>query len=76
MEFKMRPETKNDLIEQIKKYHMEEMEQTISDFRAESFLLFVLEAIGPAIYNQAIEDAYALMTAKTEELYGLQKRNR
>lgn len=69
-------EAKQELIEQIKHYHFEERDEVISDFQAENFLNFILVAIGPAIYNQAIEDAYTVMSEKTEELFGLQKRSR
>lgn len=74
MDIQLSRQVKSELIEQIKKYHLEERDQTISDFQAENFLLFMINAVGPAVYNQAIEDAYALMSAKAEELYGLQKR--
>ena len=76
MDITLKPEAKIDAMEEIKKYHIEERDQAISDFQAENFLLFILKTIGPVIYNQAIEDAYALMAEKTEELYGLQKRSR
>lgn len=68
------PGLKKELIEQIKEYHAQERDEAISDFCAENFLWFVLAVIGPAIYNQAIEDAYRLMQEKTEDLFGLQQR--
>lgn len=69
-------EAKQELIEQIKNYFLTERDESISDFHAENVLRFILDTIGPAIYNQAIEDAYTLMNEKTEELFGLQKRSR
>ncbi|KYZ75979.1 hypothetical protein AXX12_05940 [Anaerosporomusa subterranea] len=67
---------KQDVIEQIKRYFAAERDEAISDFQAENLLNFILATIGPAIYNQAIEDAYTVMNEKTEELFGLQKRSR
>jgi len=72
---KLSCEAKQELIEQIKRYYFKERDEAISDFQAENLLNFMLVAIGPVIYNQAIEDAYIVMHEKTEELFGLQKRS-
>jgi uncharacterized protein (DUF2164 family) len=69
-------EAKHDLIQNIRQFYIEQRDEDISEFQAENFLQLILETIGPAIYNQAIDDAYLIMAAKTEELYGLQKRAR
>ena len=34
----------------------------------------MISNIGPYIYNQAIGDAYKLISERTEDLYGLEKR--
>lgn len=67
-------EARLDLLDKIKGFFSNELEQEISDFKASIFLEFVLESIGPQIYNQAISDAYALMSERIEDLYGLEKR--
>lgn len=61
---------------EIRKFFSEEREEEISDLEAMTVLEFVLTTLGTHIYNQAIEDAYALMTDRVEDLYGLQKRRR
>jgi uncharacterized protein (DUF2164 family) len=71
---KLSSEAQKELIEQIKRYYATERDEAISDFQAENFLRFILSVIGPAIYNQAIEDAYTLMNEKADDLFGLQKR--
>lgn len=67
-------EIKLDLLDKIKVFFSNELEQEISDFKASILLEFVLNSIGPQIYNQAISDAYALMSERIEDLYGLEKR--
>lgn len=67
-------EARQDLLDKIKEFFSNELEQEISDFKASIVLEFVLRSIGPQIYNHAISDAYTLMSEKVEDLYGLEKR--
>ena len=69
-------EVKEEQIKNIKEFFLSERDEAISDFQAETLLQFILREIGPLIYNQAIADAYALMSSKVEDLYELEKRNR
>ena len=52
-------ETKKDLAAAIKHYFLEERDEEIGDLQAGFLLDFVLEEIGPSIYNQALRDAQA-----------------
>lgn len=67
-------QAKRELLDQIKHFFQTERDEKISDFHAETVLNFMLAIIGPAVYNQAIEDAYVLMGKKLEELYSLEKK--
>lgn len=69
-------ETRKELVENIRFFFASERGEEISDFQAALVLDFVLETVGPAVYNQAIADAHSLMTDKLEDLYGLEKRPR
>lgn len=51
--------TKKAHIEAIKHYFSEERGAEIGDLQASFFLDFVIETVGPSIYNQAIKDAQA-----------------
>ena len=42
----------------------------MSSFRAAQLLDFCLEAVGPHVYNQAVQDARAYMQRKLDELDG------
>ncbi len=69
-------ETKQDLINSIKEFFARERDEQLSDFQAAALLDFVLAALGPHIYNQAIADAHSLMADRLDDLYGLEKRPR
>lgn len=75
-EIQLGRETKKELIESIKLFFARERDEEVSDFQAAIVLDFILESIGPHIYNQAVADAHALMADKIEDLYGLEKRPR
>ena len=69
-------ETKQDLINSIKEYFARERDEELSDFQAAAVLDFILETVGPHIYNQAVADAHALMSDRLEDIFGLEKRPR
>lgn len=47
-----------------------EFDETLSDFRAEQVLDFMLETLGPGIYNQAVQDVRAHLQSKLDDLDG------
>ncbi|HBS60582.1 MAG TPA: DUF2164 domain-containing protein [Firmicutes bacterium] len=61
------------LVEDIKNYFLTEREEEMGDLSAEFLLDFILETIGPHIYNRAINDAHTFMSEKTEDLFALEK---
>ena len=69
-------EVKQDLVNSVKEFFARERDEDLSDFQAATVLEFILETVGPYIYNQAVADAHALMTDRLEDLYGLEKRPR
>lgn len=64
------------LITHIQEFFRTEKSEDVSKFQAETILNFVIDVIGPHIYNQAITDAHAFMLDKLEDMYGLEKRPR
>jgi len=64
------PEAKKQSIASIKRYFEELMDQEIGDLKANLLLDYVLEEIGPIVYNQAIVDAQVYLQEKTAELDG------
>jgi len=63
-------ERRLEAIASLKKYFEEEIREPMGDLRAGLLLDFFLEEIGPAIYNRAIADAQARMTARVADLEG------
>lgn len=63
-------EKRAEAVASVKKYFEEEIREPMGDLRAGLLLDFFLEEIGPAIYNRAIADAQARMTARVADLEG------
>ena len=70
----LKKEIRKNLIEEIKRFFWNERDEELSDLAAEIILDFVLNTIGPHIYNVGINDAYGFMNEKIEDLFGLEKR--
>lgn len=63
-------ERRDQLLLALEGLYREEFDEEISRFRAEQIVDFLLEAVGPAIYNQAVQDARAFMQRQLDELDG------
>ena len=61
-------ETKKELTAAIKHYFLEERDEEIGDLQASFLLEFILEEVGPSIYNQAIADAQAHLQRAVADL--------
>ena len=55
---------------QIKRYYDEKLDDDIGDLKAGLLLDYILEEIGPCVYNQAIVDAQAYFQDKLTDLDG------
>jgi uncharacterized protein (DUF2164 family) len=64
-------ETRTRLIASLRRYFAEELDQDIGDLKADLLLRYVLEEIGPTIYNQAIADARAFFEERAADLDGV-----
>ena len=58
------------LLTELQAYCASELDLELSRFRAGRLLEFFLGELGPAVYNQAIRDAHALLSRKLEDLEG------
>ncbi len=63
-------ERRDALLERICSFFLEEFDEELSSFRAQSLLDFFLETLGPQVYNQAVQDARAFMLQRLEDLEG------
>ncbi len=60
--------TRKALVEAIKHYFRIERDEEIGDLQAGFLLDFVLETVGPSVYNQAIHDAQAALQTAVADL--------
>ena len=56
------------MVRSIRELFEEELEIGLSDFQANTTLDSLLRLVGPAIYNQAIQDARAFVQERLEDL--------
>lgn len=68
---KLSKETKEDAIELLRTYLEEDLDMSIGHLQGDMLLDFILDKIGPSIYNQGISDIQKHMTDKVEEFYEL-----
>lgn len=58
------------LIAGLEGFFRQEFDEEISTFRAEQLLDFFLEALGPQVYNQGVQDARAYLQRSLDDLDG------
>jgi uncharacterized protein (DUF2164 family) len=68
---KLDTDTEKYLLESIRRFFAEEMDSDIGDLKALRVLDYIVEEIGPSIYNQAIADAQTYFAEKTSDLAGV-----
>lgn len=59
---------KQAIVEKVKRYFTEKLDQDIGGFDAEFLVEFFAEEVGPYFYNRGLLDAQALIAAKIEDL--------
>ncbi len=68
MTIKLEKETQKQAIDSLQRYFDLNMEERIGNLQAAALLDFLLEEIGPSIYNQAVRDAQEQMQLRVQEL--------
>ena len=70
MPIELSKQARADAIASLQRYFEENLPEPIGDLPASLLLNYVLEEIGPAIYNQAIVDAQARLQQRVSDLSG------
>jgi uncharacterized protein (DUF2164 family) len=74
---KLSLEQKQALINQVQNYIQMELGENIGDLAAENMVEFMLQTIGPLVYNEALKDARNVINERIlsleDELYTLEK---
>jgi uncharacterized protein (DUF2164 family) len=68
MAIQLAKEAKQEAIASIERWFQEEREERIGNIAAGALLNFVLEEIGPSIYNQAVADVQERLQMRIGEL--------
>ena len=68
MRIRLDEERKSALIRSLQDFFRENFDEELSPFRAQQILDFFMKALGPQVYNQAIQDARGFMQEKLEDL--------
>jgi uncharacterized protein (DUF2164 family) len=70
MPIELSKQARADAIHSLQRYFEENLPEPIGDLPAGLLLNFILEEIGPAVYNQAIADAQTRMQQRVQDLSG------
>ena len=70
---KLSKEKKDIMIEEIKKYFLNERDEDLGDLASSLILDFFVEKLGPEVYNQGIQDAQRYMEEKVIDMLELEK---
>ena len=68
MTIELEDDRRKRIAAKLQEFYRDEFDEKLSAFRAEQLLDFLLTAVGPQIYNQAVQDARAFMQQKLDDL--------
>lgn len=70
MEIRLDPARRARAISALQAHFSREFDEKLSEFRAEGIIDLMLGALGPDIYNQAVQDVRAHLQGKLDDLDG------
>jgi uncharacterized protein (DUF2164 family) len=70
MRIRLSAERRAKMLAAIKGYYSSRFDEILSDFRAEELLDFFVAQLGPAVYNQGVQDARAFLQNKLDDIEG------
>ncbi len=68
MTIELTKEAKQTALESLQKYFAENMDEPLGNLAAGALLSFILEEIGPCLYNKGVADAQERMQMRLNEL--------
>lgn len=66
--FEIEEARRQQLVAELQAFFLERFDEEFSPFRAEQVLDFVSAALGPQVYNQAVQDARKVMQERLDDL--------
>jgi uncharacterized protein (DUF2164 family) len=70
VEIKLDPARRARVSAHLQKLFSAEFDEKLSDFRASQIIDLMLKTMGPAVYNQAVQDVRANLQGKLDDLEG------
>ena len=70
MQIKLDPARRQRVAAHLQKLFSTEFDEKLSDFRADEIIDLMLKTMGPAVYNQAVQDVRAHLQGKLDDLDG------
>lgn len=70
---KLKKEQYDTAVDELQRYFENERDESIGILQAKLLLDFMLETIGPAVYNQAIADMQKFLYDKIDDLYEFER---
>lgn len=70
MQISLEPVRRQRVTAHLQKLFASEFDETLSEFRAQQIIDMMIRTMGPAIYNQAVQDVRAHMQGKLDDLDG------
>lgn len=68
MTIELSKKDRDDAVASIERYFRENMDEPIGSLAAGNLLAYMLEEIGPSIYNKAVQDAQDKLRARIDDL--------
>ncbi len=72
-QFQFSKEKRDEMVQQIRKWFLEERDEDLGDLAAILVLDFFSEKLAPYFYNQGVYDSYKFVSRMGEDLLGIQK---
>ena len=70
MRIELSDERKADFKSRLQALFRDEFDEDLSEFRADEVLALFLKTLGPAVYNQAVQDVRAHFQTRLDDLDG------
>ena len=70
MQIALSDDRKAEFKDRLQALFREDFDEPLSDFRADAMLDLFLTTLGPAVYNQAVQDVRAHLQVKLDDLEG------
>ncbi|MFD2044859.1 DUF2164 domain-containing protein [Ornithinibacillus salinisoli] len=71
--FELSNEQKDEMVQMIQAYFIEEQNEEIGNLKAMLILDFIMEKLAPVFYNQGVEDSHRYMAQKLDDIFEIQK---